>query len=74
MQKKLGSLIGPGKRVFFIGIGGVGMSALAKVLNARGLRVSGSDSKKSRQTASLEQMGIAVSFAHGLNFDESYDW
>jgi UDP-N-acetylmuramate--L-alanine ligase (EC 6.3.2.8) len=36
----------PRKKVHFIGIGGVGMSALAQILLARGFWVSGSDIKK----------------------------
>ena len=37
-----------GHRVHFIGIGGAGMSAIAKVLVERGIPVSGSDLKRSR--------------------------
>ena len=38
--------LGTVKNVHFIGIGGVGMSALAYVLIKRGYHVSGSDSKE----------------------------
>ena len=35
----------------FIGIGGVGMSGIASVAAAQGMRVSGSDMKSNRSTA-----------------------
>jgi UDP-N-acetylmuramate--alanine ligase len=44
----------------FIGIGGSGMSPLAELLRAQGLRVSGSDEKKSEVTARLSAMGVRV--------------
>ena len=37
-------------RVHFVGIGGAGMSGIARVLLARGTRVSGSDARPSRTT------------------------
>ena len=48
----------------FIGIGGVGMSALALVLRARGLRVSGSDAREGDTTRRLRQMGVRVEIGH----------
>jgi UDP-N-acetylmuramate--alanine ligase len=51
-------------RVHFIGIGGAGMSAIAKVLIERGVEVSGSDLKRSRAMAVLEAMGAAVTLGH----------
>lgn len=53
-------LVGDSRHAYLIGIGGVGMSALARVLKHRGLIVSGSDSKESRTTRELEQSGIPV--------------
>ncbi len=53
-------LIGASRRAFFIGIGGVGMSALARVLKHRGLEVLGSDRHESRTTRELTQSGIQV--------------
>lgn len=50
--------------VHFIGIGGVGMSGIAKVAHNQGLSVSGSDLKASRYTAQLEELGIPVSIGH----------
>lgn len=53
-------LIANTRHAYFIGIGGVGMSAIARVLKHRGLRVSGSDSRESRATRELEAAGIPV--------------
>ena len=51
-------------RVHFIGIGGAGMSAIAKVLLERGVRISGSDLKRSRASTVLEAMGAEVHIGH----------
>ena len=51
-------------RVHFVGIGGAGMSAIAKVLLERGVAVSGSDIKASPTTAGLESLGAAVDIGH----------
>ena len=53
-----------GGRVHFIGIGGAGMSAIAKVLLERGVEVSGSDLKRSTVAIQLEAMGAFVSVGH----------
>jgi UDP-N-acetylmuramate--alanine ligase len=54
----------PGARVHFVGIGGAGMSAIAKVLIERGVRVSGTDLKRSRTTNMLEKLGARVAIGH----------
>jgi UDP-N-acetylmuramate-alanine ligase len=41
----------PGMRIHIVGIGGAGMSAIARVLLGRGFRVSGSDMQANAQTA-----------------------
>ncbi len=48
------------KKVHFIGIGGVGMSALAQMLAHEGVTVTGSDRSESPVTELLEQKGIHV--------------
>jgi UDP-N-acetylmuramate--alanine ligase len=52
------------ERVHFIGIGGIGMSALAQLLLARGISVSGSDAQESEMTARLRGLGAQVSIGH----------
>ena len=51
-------------RVHFVGIGGAGMSGIARVLLARGATVTGSDAKDSRTTAALRALGATVHLGH----------
>lgn len=51
-------------RIHFIGIGGAGMSAIAKVLIERGHEISGTDMRESRATAALSDMGAQVAIGH----------
>lgn len=48
--------------IYFLGIGGIGMSALARYFNAKGLTVAGYDKTVSRLTKELESEGIAVHY------------
>jgi UDP-N-acetylmuramate--alanine ligase len=48
------------KKIYFIGIGGIGMSALARLFKNRGLEVSGSDMSRSEITDSLSQENIKI--------------
>ncbi|MEM8585951.1 MAG: UDP-N-acetylmuramate--L-alanine ligase [Bacteroidota bacterium] len=48
------------KQVYFIGIGGIGMSALARYFNARDIVVSGYDRTQTPLTQALEEEGIAI--------------
>ncbi len=50
------------KYVYFIGIGGIGMSALARWYKYRGLEVSGYDRTRSDLTSALEAEGIGVHY------------
>jgi UDP-N-acetylmuramate--alanine ligase len=50
--------------VHFIGIGGVGMSGIARILVSRGVRVSGSDAKESRNLVALRALGADVQVGH----------
>lgn len=52
------------KRIHFIGIGGIGISALAKFLRAQGVEISGSDVAEGSVTKELKAMGIKVSIPH----------
>lgn len=52
------------KKVHFIGIGGVSMSALAEYLLSRGYIVSGSDNKRSKLTEKLESLGVKIFYGH----------
>lgn len=48
----------------FIGIGGAGMSGLAKILAVRGAQVSGSDSRESETVLALRAIGAQVAVGH----------
>jgi UDP-N-acetylmuramate--alanine ligase len=48
--------------IFFLGIGGIGMSALARYFHARGIAVSGYDRTPSPITEALQNEGIKVWF------------
>ncbi|MFI5260584.1 MAG: UDP-N-acetylmuramate--L-alanine ligase [Candidatus Paceibacteria bacterium] len=49
-----------GKKIHFIGIGGIGMSALAQLMKDEGAQVTGSDRDASPVTELLEKKGITV--------------
>jgi UDP-N-acetylmuramate--alanine ligase len=51
-------------RVHLIGIGGIGMSAIAEILVNLGAEVSGSDLKKSERTDYLEKKGVRICLGH----------
>ena len=53
-----------GRPVHFVGIGGAGMSAIAKVLIERHIPVTGSDLKRSQAATVLEAMGARVHIGH----------
>ncbi|HXV93918.1 MAG TPA: Mur ligase domain-containing protein, partial [Pseudonocardia sp.] len=53
-----------GARVHLIGIGGAGMSGIARILLARGVSVSGSDAKDSPAVLALRALGARVEVGH----------
>ena len=52
---------------YFLGIGGIGMSALARYFAAQGFRVMGYDRTPSPLTVSLEEEGITVQYDDSLD-------
>tara|TARA_B100000768_G_scaffold62365_1_gene60398 strand:- start:685 stop:2037 length:1353 start_codon:yes stop_codon:yes gene_type:complete len=50
------------KSIYFIGIGGIGMSALAHYFVIQGLKVSGYDRNKTELTKELEKIGVEISY------------
>ena len=52
------------KRIHFVGIGGVGMSGIAKLLLEYGCKVSGSDYRASHTTEKLKSMGADIFVGH----------
>ncbi|NGO45278.1 UDP-N-acetylmuramate--L-alanine ligase [Streptomyces ureilyticus] len=51
-------------RPHFIGIGGAGMSGIAKILAQRGAKVAGSDAKESATAEALRALGATVHIGH----------
>ena len=54
-------------RVYFIGIGGIGMSAIAKYFSVNGKQVAGYDKTPSDITASLSTTGASIHFEDALH-------
>ncbi len=57
-------LILPLKKIHFIGIGGIGMSAIAEMLDDLGVKVQGSDAKENSNTIRIRRKGIPVFIGH----------
>ncbi|MBY0246005.1 MAG: UDP-N-acetylmuramate--L-alanine ligase [Sphingobacteriaceae bacterium] len=55
------------KNVYFVGVGGIGMSALARYFVNRGCSVSGYDKTKTKLTESLEAEGISITYNDDLD-------
>lgn len=53
--------------VYFVGIGGIGMSAIANYFKSNGKNVAGYDKVSTKITNSLQQMGIEVHFEDSIN-------
>ena len=56
------------KHIYFIGIGGIGMSAIARYYNTKGYKVSGYDKTPSPLTHALESEGIKIHYEDNLDF------
>ena len=56
------------KNIYFIGIGGIGMSAIARYYKFKGLNVSGYDRTPSELTARLVEEGIGVHYEDNTDF------
>jgi UDP-N-acetylmuramate--alanine ligase len=56
----MGKIEFDGRPIHFIGIGGIGMSALAYVVTQRNLPISGSDAKPNHITARLAELGARI--------------
>jgi UDP-N-acetylmuramate--alanine ligase len=54
--------------IYFIGIGGIGMSAIARYYHRKGFKVSGYDKTPSPLTAALEEEGIEVHYEDNTDF------
>ena len=55
------------REVYFIGIGGIGMSAVARFFHSKGVKVSGYDKTSTVLTSELEASGIAIHYKEDLD-------
>ncbi|NBE97698.1 UDP-N-acetylmuramate--L-alanine ligase [Nonomuraea sp. KC401] len=60
-------------RVHFIGIGGAGMSGIARILLKRGVSVSGSDARSSELITELRELGATVHIGHAASHIRDVD-
>lgn len=64
-NRAIGEVLGRGKKVYFVGIGGIGMQSLALLLKERGYSVGGSDARGDGEwLARLRGAGITVDVGH----------
>lgn len=71
MIPTLKSLIG--KRIHFIGIGGAGMSGLARIALSHSIEVTGSDAKDSSVVKALQALGAKIQTSHAAQNVEGAD-
>ena len=63
----------PLKKIHFIGIGGIGMSAIAEMLNDLGVSVQGSNNTENPNTERIRKQGIPVFIGHDANHLDGAD-
>jgi len=61
-------------RIHLIGIGGIGISGLAKYLHFQGHQISGSDQNRTKITDELKLLGIKVNIPHDVNAIQNQDF
>jgi UDP-N-acetylmuramate--alanine ligase len=71
--RRIGEMLAGCESLFFIGIGGISMSALAMLSAHEGYAVGGSDRTESRLTRELQEQGIAVYLGHDARHVAAYD-
>ncbi len=63
------------RQVYFIGIGGIGMSAIARFFQSKGVAVSGYDKTRTVLTEKLEALGMAIHYEERVDLlPEDPDW
>ena len=56
--------LGQKEIIYFLGIGGIGMSGLAQVMKTMGFKIQGSDQTKNKNISNCLQAGIKVFIGH----------
>ncbi len=57
-------ILNKSKKIYFIGIGGIGMSGIAEILYSMGFNISGSDTQENNNISRLKKLGIKVKIGH----------
>lgn len=60
-------------RVHFMGLGGAGMSGIARIMAMRGITVSGCDAKESRALVGLRALGVRALIGHDVSHLDDVD-
>jgi len=60
-------------KIHFVGIGGIGLSAIAKFLISDGHQITGSDVKSSKITEGLEKLGVKITIPHNRKAIDNQD-
>ena len=55
------------KNIYFIGIGGIGMSGIAEIMKNLGYKVTGSDQQKNSNVLRLKKLGVKIFIGHNSN-------
>ncbi len=63
----------PGQHIHLVGIGGTGLSAIARILLGKGFRVSGSDRAANPQTDALARDGATIYTGHAADYANAAD-
>ena len=66
-------MLGNQKKIHFIGIGGIGMSGMAELLNNLGHIITGSDLLDSDRIQHLKEIGLDISIGHNINNINNHD-
>ncbi len=67
MKKEITVNLSQIKKIFFVGIGGIGISAITRMMLGEGKDVSGSDMSESRITEELKKLGVDIKLGQGID-------
>ena len=56
--------LGKQEVIYFIGIGGIGMSGLAQIMKTMGFKIEGSDINRNKNTDNCKKLGIKILIGH----------
>jgi UDP-N-acetylmuramate--alanine ligase len=65
--------IAPGKRIFFVGIGGISMCGLAELSLHEGVQCAGADPHPNQRTAYLKSLGVPIAHRHEAASIDRFD-